>query len=259
MIFLASALILSAVQPGLCRTKGKDSNPDEVQNVRAGTKISAQLESAVDAKTVKPGDEVTAKVTHNVKQNGKVVIHKGDRLMGRISNVQAASKSSEGSQLGVTFDRLATGESTTQLNTVVSAVLSSSSGQGGAGDDLPMMGPAANSAPMMSGGGRTSAGGGVIGGATSAIGSTAGVAGSAAGNLGGTVGGAANSTVGGAMNAGVATPARLIHVGSVAATQVESQSATTSSLSTSKGDLRLDSGTRLEFRVAGQGSAQANH
>jgi hypothetical protein len=232
-------------------SKSKESTPSDGANVRAGTKISAQLESNVDAKTAKPGDEVKAKVTHNVKQDGKVVIHKGDHLVGSITSAQASSKSEEGSQLGVTFDRLVSGDSTTQLHAVVSSVLSPSSDQTAAENDIPMASSGAGSGPM-SGGERGNAAGGVMRGTTSDVGSTAGAVGSAAGNLGGTVSGATRSTMGGATNAGLPTPSKMIHIDSAA--QTGSQTSLTSGMSTRKGDLRLDSGTRLEFRVAAQAS-----
>src|SRR6266404_913456 len=70
-LILASMLVISVVRLGYGKTKEPASN--DSSSLRSGTKISAALESAVDAKTAKPGDEVTAKVTHNVKQDGKVV------------------------------------------------------------------------------------------------------------------------------------------------------------------------------------------
>lgn len=251
--FLALTLILATVPLGFGR--GKQSSSNDVGSVRAGTKISAQLESAVDAKTAKPGDEVVARVTQNVKQNGKVVVHKGDRLKGRVTNVRSAANAHEGSQMAVNFDHLVSGESTTQLNAVVSAVLSTHGIGSASNDAMPMLEP--NSEPMMSGGGRGSGGGGggLLGGATAGVGSTVGAVGSTAGNLGSTVGGAAQTTVSSATRAGLSTPAKMIHIDSGA--QADSSAGLTSALSTRQGNLRLESGTRMEFRIAVQGNAQA--
>ena len=248
--FLALTLLLATVPLGFGR--GKQLTSNDAGSVRAGTKISAQLESAVDAKTAKPGDEVVARVTQNVKQNGKVVVHKGDRLMGHVTNVRSAANAHEGSQMAVNFDRLISGESTTQLDAVVSAVLSSPGRGSMSNDAMPMMQP--DSGPMMGGGGRGSGGGGLLGGATAGVGSTVGAVGSTAGNLGSTVGGAAQTTVSSATRAGLSTPAKMIHIDSGA--QADSSAGLTSALSTRQGNLRLDSGTRLEFRVAAQGGAQ---
>ena len=75
------------------------------------------------------------------------------------------------------------------------------------------------------------------------------------GGVGGSVTGATRSTVGGVAQTGVATPLKAIQINSGA--QTESQGSANSSFSTRHGDLKLDSGTQMEFRVAGQGSAQA--
>lgn len=247
------ALIMGVTQLGM--SKKKDSTPSNGADVRAGTKISAQLESAVDAKTAKPGDEVTAKVIQDVKLDGKVVIRKGDHLIGRISDVQASSKEHAGSQLGVAFDRLVSGKSTTQLNAVVHSVISSPVGQG-PDNEPPMLGPGPNTGGMMNGGGRSNAGGGVLGGTTSAVGATTGVAGSAAGNLGATVGGASDPALGGLSRPGAATPVKMIHIDS--GVQAASQAGLSSELSTQKGDLRLEPGTKLELRAAARSDASAN-
>ncbi len=68
----------------MASTKGQSA---EIKN---GTKISAELMSNIDVRTAKQGEKVVARVMKNVKQHGKVVIHKGDRLVGEITSVQTA-------------------------------------------------------------------------------------------------------------------------------------------------------------------------
>ena len=225
--------------------------------IQTGTRIDAELEANLDAKTARPGDQVAARVVRNVKQHGRTVVRKGDRLLGQVTSVSAAASGSAnaGSALNVAFDRLVEGSSVTQLNTVVRAILPSAAQQpmAGAAEPEPMGGPAP------SGGGSR---GGLLGGAAGGLGSTANstlnstvdTAGSVAQGAGGAIGAASNTTVG--ANAGLATPIRSIHVDS--ALSAENQTTVGSTLSTRHGDLRLESGTRLEFRVAGgtQGSKQ---
>lgn len=247
---LALAVLLVVAQFGSAQSKQLASNDS---SVRAGTKISAQLEGAVDAKSAKPGDEVTARVTQNVKQDGKVVVHKGDRLVGRVNKVEAAQGAQQGSNMDLTFDRLVSGGSTTQLNTVVSALVSPRSGAGeeSQGDELPTMG----SSPLPMGGGGGRGGGGLLGGATSGVGSAVGAVGSTTGSVGSTVTGATQSTVTSATRAGIATPTKMIHIDSSAL--AENQTGLTSTLSTKQGGLRLESGTQMQFRVAAQGNVRA--
>ena len=270
------ALILTVVLIlGLAPTiqaQQKDNQPDQAAAVKAGTKVKAELESAVDTRTAKPGDEVVARVTKDVKQDGKAVVRKGDRLKGRITEVKAPQAKGEGSaaadagsRVAVVFDRLVQGESTSQLNAVLTTVLSTPSDRRARDEqamrDEPMMAaPSPAPAPAGSSG---SGNAGVLGGATSTVGSVAGSAtGAAAGTAdstlagaGSTLGAATDTTLGATAGAVVATPAKAIRLDSQA--QAQSHTGASSVLSTRKGHLRLDSGTRLEFRVAGQAGSQA--
>ncbi len=71
----------------------------------SGTTLPAELTKSIDAKKAKPGDQVTAKLTQDVKANGKVVLHKGSKLVGHVTQAQAKSKENAESKLGVVFDK----------------------------------------------------------------------------------------------------------------------------------------------------------
>jgi hypothetical protein len=72
----------------------------------AGITLQAELIKPVDARKNKPGDEVLAKVTLDVKVNGSVVIAKGSRLVGHVTEVKAHSKDQPTSDVGIAFDRV---------------------------------------------------------------------------------------------------------------------------------------------------------
>ena len=220
---------------------------ESATSIRSGTKINATLESTVDASTAKPGDRVMAKVTKDVKQDHRTVVHKGDRLAGHVTSVESASKAKSGSQMGVVFDQLVRGDSSTQLNAVLSSVVSTSSSQQAQSEplssELPMASPTGRS--------RSTSGGGGLGGVTSAVSSTAGIAGSATGSLGAGMEGTATSA-----GSGLSSPLRSIHVDTVLSGQQET--AANSVLSTNQGTLRLDSGTALQFTVAGEAGDQSH-
>ncbi len=225
-----------------------------VANVKAGTKISAQLESSLDARTAKPGDRVVARVTKNVKQRGRVVIHKGDLLMGHVTRVRSGATARAGSSIAVAFNQLQQAGSTEQLNAVVKSVFSAQ-GEGNFGSEpSPMSAPAPMAAPA-GGGGLGGVAGGIVGGVGSTVGPTLGGAASTAGGIGSTVGGATSATLGGNASAGMATPAGAIHLG--AEGQGQSATGVSSVLSTRHGDLRLNSGTEMQFQARGQ--AQRHH
>lgn len=282
LALILSVVIVLGLAPYL-QAQPQEKPTDQAAAVKTGTKLKAELESTVDTRTAKPGDEVVARVTRDVKQDGETVVHKGDRLKGHITDVQAPKESGEakaaaesGSRLAVVFDQLVQGESTTQLNTVLTTVLSTPSErrarQEQATRDEPMM-AAPGPAPAPAGG-SASGNAGLLGGATSTVGSAVGVtgsvagsvaatadstlagAGSAVGGVGSTLGATTDTAVGGTAGALVATPMKAIRLDSQA--QAENQTAANSVLSTRQGHLRLESGTQLQFRVAGSAENQAN-
>src|SRR5258708_8358685 len=71
----------------------------------SGTTLQAELTKPVDAKKAKSGDEVTAKLTQDVKADGKVVMHKGTKLVGHVTEAQAKSKENAESKVAVVFDK----------------------------------------------------------------------------------------------------------------------------------------------------------
>ncbi len=238
----------------------------QVADIRSGTKITAQLESAVDTKTAKPGSEVAARVTKDVKQDGRIVIGKGDRLLGRVNAVEAGATAKAGSRLDVTFDRLVRGSQTLQLNTVVAAVLSTPGEQAAASEPMMAPEPVAMPSPAAGAGAGTastgraaaSGGGGLLGGVSSTVNSTvnatAGAVGSTAAEVAGMANAAGHGTLDGSTASTLATPRNAIRVGSQA--QSNEQAGLNSVFSTRQKHLRLDSGTALQFRVAAQGEAR---
>ncbi len=231
------------------------STPSQFADLRTGTKIKGRLLSTLDARQAKPGQEVVAKVTKNVKQHGHIVIHKGDKLVGQVTRVQAAAAGSAGSTMEVAFNRLVRGRSVMRLNTVVTSIFSAPSmDQSSPGPMAPAPAPAM-AAPAGGGGG-----GGLLGGVGSTVGSTVGsavgAAGSTVGGVGGTLGAATNSTLGNNSSLGLNTPVRQIHLQSQSS--ADQSTGMNSVLSTKKGNLHLQSGTRMRFRVAASGSASAS-
>ncbi len=246
----------SSAASAVSSTAAAASTKGQSAAIKNGTKINAELVSNIDARKAKEGDKVAARVTKNVKQHGKVVVHKGDRLVGHVTSVQNSLKGKGGSSLGVRFDQLVQGNSTTQLNTVLTSVLAAR-GQEEGSDSMEMPSMPAPVAPPVGGGG---GGGGLLGGAGGAVGSTVGstvgAAGSTLGQAGGAVGATAQNTLGANSSLGLSTPVRQIHIGSSAS--ASSSAGTSSMLSTRKGNLRLASGTRMKFRVAADSSVRAS-
>src|SRR5690348_11100121 len=68
--------------------------------------LQAELTRPIDAGKAKAGDEVTAKLTQDFKSDGKVVYHKGSKLIGHVTEAQAHTRDHAESRLGVVFDKV---------------------------------------------------------------------------------------------------------------------------------------------------------
>jgi len=70
-----------------------------------GTTLNGVLSDTVDARKCKPGDPVKAKTSEDVLTGGTVVIPRGAKLVGHVTEAQPAAKSGEQARLGLVFDR----------------------------------------------------------------------------------------------------------------------------------------------------------
>jgi hypothetical protein len=73
--------------------------------IAPGSIIPVQLTKNIDAKKIKTGDQVEAKVTQDMKAgNGEVIVPKDTKVVGRVTEAQARSKEQKESQIGIAFD-----------------------------------------------------------------------------------------------------------------------------------------------------------
>src|SRR5437899_1184468 len=229
-------------------------------SLASGTAINASLNGSVDAKKNKPGDTVTARTAEAVKSDGKVVLPKGTKLIGHVTQAKARAKGESESALGIVFDQavLKNGQEI-PVNLAIQAVASA---QAAASSSLSE-GDAFGTASGM-GSGRASGSGGVLSSAGSTVGGTAGAVTNTAGTVGSTVGGTAGATANTAASAtGAAAGSNLAGSLTSSSTGViglqglslnsELSNATQGSLIVSSTkNVRLDSGTRMLLRVQGQ-------
>lgn len=246
---------------------------DNSAQLESGTTFEAQLTKGLDAKKNKPGDRVEAKATKDVKSNGEVVVPKNSKLIGRVTEAQARGEGQSESSLGILFEKAVTKDGREiPLNVVIQAVAASRSALAAQSAPADVMGSADATGSAAGSAGGSAPRGNVIGGVTSTVGSTAGAATGAAGGIGQTAGGAVGATtqtagsvtggVGGAV-AGLDAAGNLTSASSGAiglqglALQSEAAGAAQGSLITcASRNVRLESGTRMMLRAAGQASAQ---
>src|SRR6266403_4978837 len=96
----------SAAATSQANASGKHGNAQaaSASRLQSGSTVQAELSKPVDCRKNKPGDEVIAKTTQDVKSDGKVVLPKGSKIVGRVTQAQARAKGQEESQLGMAFD-----------------------------------------------------------------------------------------------------------------------------------------------------------
>ncbi|HEY4818751.1 MAG TPA: hypothetical protein VIH67_15080 [Candidatus Acidoferrum sp.] len=225
-----------------------------------GTAVNAALSQPIDAKKNKPGDQVTAKTTEATKSDGKVIIPRGTKLIGHVTECKQRSKEEKESALGIVFDKavLKNGEEI-PLNVTIHALAAAQAAAASSvgSDDLSAGGGAMSSA--------RSSGGGALGG----VRSTAGAVTNTSANVGGVAGSAVNSTanatgaargaVGGLNGAGQLTSNSQgvfglegLNLNSAASNSTQGSLIT----STSK-NVHLDSGTQLLLVSQAQASTQS--
>src|ERR1700676_2399372 len=130
--------------------------------IAPGSVIPVQLTKTIDAKKAKPGDEVVAKVTMDLKTNsGEVVVPKDTKVMGHVTEAQARSKEQKESQIGIAFDRAMLKGGEIPLPMSIQAVIappSNNPNNGGGDQSAPAAAGATANSPTGSGHSPTGAG-----------------------------------------------------------------------------------------------------
>jgi hypothetical protein len=210
-------------------------------SISSAVNVTGTLTNSIDAKKAKVGDEVVLKTTSAIKQNGQVIVAKGSRLVGRVTEVQKKAKGSADSSVSLVFDSIVQNGSSLPINATITSIIASTTSVS-AGEDLW-----ANSSTSSTSSAGSSSGGGLLGGVTN----TAGGLLSTTTNAVGSVAGTATNTVGGATGL-VSTTVKGLSV-----TNSTSASAEGGSTLSMKGrDLQLENGTRFNLSVQSSTSVE---
>jgi hypothetical protein len=131
--------------------------------IAPGSVIPVQLTKTIDAKKAKPGDQVVAKVTMDLKTNsGEVLVPKDTKVTGHVTEAQARNKEQKESQLGIAFDRASLKSGDMALPMSIQAVIAPPSNNANAGgaDEGAAAPSGGSAAPSPSGGSRAGSMGG---------------------------------------------------------------------------------------------------
>ncbi|HMC29982.1 MAG TPA: hypothetical protein VKL99_04050 [Candidatus Angelobacter sp.] len=224
-----------------------------------GSTLQAELTKPVDAKKAKSGDEVTARLTQDIKSNGQVVLHKGSKLVGHVTEAQAKSKDNAESKLGIVFDKaVGKGSQEVAFNGVIQALAPPAQGAlSVAGDESGNLGSGMGSGMGSS---RSNGSGGPLGSVGSTAGSAVGTVNNTAGavtNATGAVNGSVNNTLGAAANGTINSASHgVVGLQGLALNTAAAGNAQGSVISSTSRNVKLDTGTQLVLQVTGSAAAQ---
>ena len=211
-------------------------------NLESGTRLSGELQNAIDVRKAKVGDEIVLKTTKAIKSEGRTVVAKGARLLGRVTEVAEKTKTENASRIGVLFDRLEQGSLAVPISATISSITSVGAQAAFSDEDFSAGG---------SGSARTStsagSNGSLLGGVGNVVGSTAQTVGTAAGNTTSAVGSTVNSTTGavGSNATGLGRSLGRIQISESSSSSVEGGSV----LSLQGANMRLEKGTTFNLTL----------
>ncbi len=240
---------------------GSPVNAHSAGSLAAGTTIPATLSKPIDARKAKSGDQVTAKTTQDIRSNAGVVIPRGSRLIGHVTDAKAKAKGDSESALGIAFDQavLKNGQQIPLNASIRALAASANNASASVGDDNfgsannSSLGSDVSASAPRGGGGLLGGAGNAVGGATSAVGSTAGGAANGvdntAANVGASAGGAISGATRGATGQLSSQSQGVIGLRGLSLSSAASNSTSGSVITATGKDVRLDSGTQMLLQV----------
>ncbi|HXO37290.1 MAG TPA: hypothetical protein VN872_01560 [Candidatus Acidoferrum sp.] len=109
LLALLSLAAMVGAQRGSAKNLGCASATSQTApavHMENGSILYAELSKTIDAKKAKVGDPITAVLAADVLSHGKIVIRRDSKLIGHVSEVQAHTKETPESRLGIVFDKV---------------------------------------------------------------------------------------------------------------------------------------------------------
>jgi len=147
-----------ALQPPTAQGPATDSSVGNhtqsgVRGLAPGIIIPVQLTKTVGAKKAKPGDDVVATVTQDLKTNtGELIVPKDTKIVGHVTEAQARTRDQKESELGIAFDRAVakSGEmkQPMSIQAIIAPLDNTFGNSGGNGPGGPATGGGTTTSPM---------------------------------------------------------------------------------------------------------------
>jgi hypothetical protein len=158
------ALLTGLFASGLAaQAPAPSENSSSEASLAGGTVLNATLNSSIDSKKAKPGEQITAHITEAVKSSdGRVILPNGTKLIGHVTQASARGNGQEQAMLAIQFDKAVLKDKQEMpLNVVIQAIAppaqqapSSAFGGGGGTSGGPGTSPSNNPSTSGSRGGR---------------------------------------------------------------------------------------------------------
>jgi hypothetical protein len=215
--------------------------------LQTGSTVQAELTKPIDVRKNKPGDEIIAKTTQDVRSKGHVIVPRGSKIIGHVTQAQARAKGQEESQLGIAFDHVILKDGTRMpVAFAIQAIARSEADAAASAEHDAMMAGNAGGTTMAAGNAGAQARG--MGGVVGTSGSVVNTAGSAPGATLSTATRAGADVTGLSSNSQGAVGLPALNLSSA----VSGSSRAGSVISSRSSNVRLDSGTRMILQVAAQ-------
>lgn len=169
--------------------------------ITSGTHVAGELQNTIDLRRAQVGDHVVLKTTRAIKSGGQVVVGKGAKLIGHVTEVTQKTKGSSGSSIGLIFDRMEHGSLTFPISATIRSLTVANTNARSNNDDLFASDAGMSSSSTARSSAPAGSGGGLLGGVTNTAGAVVNTTAATAGN----VTPAVDSTVNATTNAGGAT------------------------------------------------------
>jgi hypothetical protein len=84
----------------------KPKSAPAADTLTPGTLLEVELSKSLDARKIKPNDRVEAKTATDMLAHGRIMVPRNTRIIGHVTEAKARSKGSPDSTVGITFDRM---------------------------------------------------------------------------------------------------------------------------------------------------------
>jgi hypothetical protein len=140
---MAVAFAVAVMCAAGAATQAPTGSTSSEASLAGGTAINAVLNSSIDSKKAKPGEQITAHTTDAVKSSdGRMILPKGTKLVAHVTQASARSKDQRESMLAIQFDKavLKDGQEVPLNNVVIQALAAPAREASNYGSDMDRMG-----------------------------------------------------------------------------------------------------------------------